>query len=328
MARVSQKKIIILLIDINYPNYKIERETLASFQVEINNININGDKRVILNYVKKADALMIRETKIDSEIIKNMEKCKIIVRYGIGVDNIDLIAAANKKIFVANVPDYCTEEVSDHALALLLAISRRIVKRNADVKRGIWGVGVNEPIHSFRDKTLGIIGFGSIGKSFYKKVKYLGFKKVLVYDPFFKNVNDCFKNVSSVGIKKLCSNSDVISLHAPLVLENYHLINESNLKLMKKNVIIINTARGGLIDEEALAKYLKSRKIFGAGLDVFEKEPPDKNNPLFELENVVLTDHNAWYSEESLMELQRRAANEVKRVFLGKKPKSWINRWE
>jgi len=326
MAGISQKKII--LLDINYPNYRTEREILAPFQVDIKDIQTNENRKIILDSVKNADAVMVREVKIDSKIINNMKKCKIIVRYGIGVDNIDLEAAARKKIFVANVPNYGTEEVSDHALALLLAVSRRIVKRDKDIRKGVWGVGADEPIYSFKGKILGIIGFGRVGKAFYHKAKNLGFKELLIYDPYFGNKYNYFEKVISVDIKKLCSHSDVISLHAPLTTENFHLIDESSLSLMKKNVIIINTARGGLIDEEALVKYLKEKKIFGAGLDVFEKEPPDRYNPLFELDNVVVTDHTAWYSEESLNELQKKAAQEVKRVFSGGKPQSWINSWE
>jgi D-3-phosphoglycerate dehydrogenase len=323
VADKSQLKVVIINAD--YPHYEIEKDILNPFSIEICPVTTSSDVNEIKEAVCDADAVMVRETILNHEVIEVMKHCKVIVRYGVGVDNIDLSAALDKGIYVANVPDYGSEEVADQALALLMSVSRRTVTRDRDVRKGKWGVGAKEPIHSFNGKTLGIIGFGRIGKTFHRKVSGLGFGKVLVYDPYF---TESTIDVKKVDLEELCEQADVISIHSPLTNENYHLINRDKLSLMKPNTILINTSRGGLIDEEALAENLEKNTIFGAGLDVFENEPPDLSSPLFQLNNVVVTDHTGWYSEESLQDLQKKAAQEVARVFSGNNPNSWVNRWE
>lgn len=323
---MAEKSLLqVVIINANYPHYEVEKEVLASFSVEINHVTTSGYTDELVEAVRHADAVLVRETPINDRVIEAMERCKVIVRYGVGVDNIDLQAAAKKKIFVANVPDYGSEEVADQALALLMAVSRRVVTRDRDVRNGGWNVGAKEPIYSLSGKTLGIIGFGRIGRAFYRKVSGLGFKNTLVYDPF---ANEKVGDIQYVNIETLCREADVISLHTPLTKENYHLIDRSKLALMKPNTILVNSSRGGLINEMDLVESLEEGKIFGAGLDVFETEPPDLSHPLFKLNNVVVTDHTGWYSEESLHDLQRKAAQEIARVFLGNLPNSWVNRWE
>jgi D-3-phosphoglycerate dehydrogenase / 2-oxoglutarate reductase len=322
LAEKSQLKVVVINAD--YPHYEIEKDILNPFSINLVSVDTHSADALI-NAVQDADAILVRETVLNNDTINAMGNCKVIVRYGVGVDNIDLDAAQEKGIHVANVPDYGSEEVADQALALMMSVSRRIVTRDKDVRNGRWGVGAKEPIHSFNGKTLGIIGFGRIGRTFYRKVSGLGFGKVLVYDPFLKDED---VEVTKADIETLCREADVISIHSPLTKENYHLINAEMLSLMKPTAILINTSRGGLIDEEALSEALEKNRIFGAGLDVFETEPPDLSAPLFHLNNVVMTDHTGWYSEESLQDLQRKAAEEVARVFSGNKPISWVNRWE
>lgn len=322
MADKAQLKVVVINAD--YPHYEIEKDILNPFSINLLAVNTNSNVELI-DAVQDADAVLVRETVLNKHAISAMEDCKIIVRYGVGVDNIDLETAQEKGIYVANVPDYGSEEVADQALALLMSVSRRIVTRDRDVRNGRWSIGAKEPIHSFNGKTLGIIGFGRIGRTFHRKVSGLGFGKVLVYDPFFKDEE---MGVTKADIKTLCQEADVISIHSPLTKENYHLINAEMLSLMKPSAILVNTSRGGLIDEEALWEALEKNRIFGAGLDVFETEPPDLSAPLFHLNNIVVTDHTGWYSEESLQDLQRKAAEEVARVFSGNKPISWVNRWE
>ncbi len=323
MAETSVMRVVI--VNAFYPHYEMEKEMLAPFQATVEHVHINGNRDELVQAVRYADAVMVRETPINADAIRAMEKCKVIVRYGVGVDNIDWIAAREKRIYVANVPDYGSDEVAEHALALLMAVSRRIVSRDRAVRGGAWNIGPNEPICSFKGRTAGIIGFGRIGQAFRRKIAGLGFGKVLVYD---RTANHSLQNVEYADLETLCAESDAISLHLPLTAENYHLIDRSKLSLMKPNAILINTARGGLIDEEALLEALRQRKIFGAGLDVFEKEPPDLNHALFQQPNVIATDHMGWYSEESLRDLQMKAAREIARVFSGSPPRSWVNRWE
>jgi D-3-phosphoglycerate dehydrogenase len=322
VAEKSQLKVVVINAD--YPHYKIEKDILNPFSINLVSVDTHSEDELI-SAIQDADAVLVRETALNKDAIHAMEDCKVIVRYGVGVDNIDLDAAQEKGIYVANVPDYGSEEVADQALALLMSVSRRTVTRDREVRSGVWGVGGKEPIHSFRGRTIGIIGYGRIGRTFHRKVSGLGFGRVLVHDPYLKTEVD---GVEKVSLEDLCEQSDVISLHSPLTKENYHIINQENLSKMKENAILINTSRGGLIDEEALTEALKNNCIFGAGLDVFEQEPPDLSSPLFQLSNIVVTDHTGWYSEDSLQELQRKAAQEVARVFSGSIPNSWVNRWE
>jgi len=314
----------VLIVDVNYPNYEEEARVLASFSPSIIHLKANGDSSVIRASAKDADAIMVREAHLDGETINGLEKCKVIVRYGVGVDNIDLEAAKARRIVVANVPVYGKEEVADHALALLLAVSRRIVSRDAAVRRGAWGISYREPIYSFHGKTLGLVGLGRIGTAFLKKAMTLNFAKALIYDPFLKTVP---KGAELVPLEVVMAESDVVSIHAPLTQNNKNLIDATAIHSMKKGAIIINTSRGGLVDEKALAEALENGKLFGAGIDVYEKEPPDINCKLFKLNNVILTDHTGWYSEESMHDLQAKAADEVLRVLSGKEPRSWVNRW-
>lgn len=323
MAGISQCKIAI--IDAHYPHYQAEQEILAPFQAKLDHFTTNGDPIKIREAVRGVKAVLVREMPISAETISAMQECEIIVRYGVGVDNIDLAAARERHIYVSNVPDYGTHAVSDHAVALMLAVARRIVQRDHAVRDGAWNIGAAEPIHSFYGKTLGLVGYGRIGRLFHQKAAVFGFEKVLVYDPFLKDVPG---DVDVVGLETLCQQADVISLHTPLTKDNYHLLNATRLDILKPTAIIINTSRGGLIDEDALINALQTKKLFGAGLDVYESEPPKQNHPLFSLDNVVLTDHTAWYSQESLYELQKKAAQEVARVFSGDSPLSWVNRWE
>jgi D-3-phosphoglycerate dehydrogenase len=323
MIKTSLLRVVIL--NAHYPHYEMEKETLAPFHTEVEHIHVGDDPLELIQAVRYADALMVRETPINVDTINAMENCKVIVRYGVGVDNIDLMAAKEKGIYVANVPNYGSDEVAEHAFALLMAVSRRIVSRDKAVRNGLWNIGAKEPIYSLKGKTLGIIGFGRIGRAFHSKTSGLGFAKTLMYDP---SISMSLQDVECVDLETLCAESDVISLHVPLTTETFHLIDSSKLSLMKQNVILVNTSRGGLIDETALVDILESGKIFGVGLDVFETEPPNLSHPLFKLDNVVVTDHTGWYSEESLHDLQKKAAQEVVRVFLGNPPNSWVNSWE
>ncbi|KIL34370.1 hypothetical protein SD71_20290 [Cohnella kolymensis] len=323
MAETSIMRVVI--VNAFYPHYEMEKEILAPFHSTVEHVHVSGDLVLLLDAVRSADAVMVRETPITAQTIGAMEKCKVIVRYGVGVDNIDLIAARAKGIYVANVPDYGSDEVAEHALALLMAVSRRIVSRDHAVRGGSWNIGPREPMYSLKGRTVGIIGFGRIGQAFHQKVSGLGFGKTLVYDPSAKHP---VPEVEYVTLEQLCAESDVISLHLPLTTESYHLLDRSKLTLMKPNAILVNTARGGLVDEEALAQVLQDRKILGAGLDVFEMEPPNLNQPLFQQHNVIATDHTGWYSEESLRDLQGKAALEIAKVFSGSPPGAWVNRWE
>lgn len=318
------KKVVV--IEPGYLDYQEEISVLTKYDVKFTVIPLGSSLNEILQEIIDADAIMVREAKVTADMIAATKQCKVIVRYGVGVDNIDLLAAKNKGIYVANVPDYGSEDVAEHAIALLFATTRRIVQRDEDVrKNGKWGIGQLEPMYRMGNKTLGIIGFGRIAKQFFKKTKGIGFAQTLVSDPLLTYDEATQLGIKKVSIDELCKQADFISLHAPLTQHTHHLINAERLALMKPNTVLINCGRGGLIDEKALYNALKEHHIFAAGLDTFEQEPVSANNPILTLNNVICSDHTAWFTTESVIELQHKAALEVLRVFDGETPKNWVN---
>lgn len=314
----------VVMIDSGYENYAIEQAILNDVGACISEIPCEGNAERILAAVRDADAVMLREAPLPRHIIERMGNCKVIVRYGAGVDNIDLKAAAERGIYVANVPDYGFEEVSDQALALLMSVVRRTVTRDNAVRNGGWNISRKEPMHRLVGGTLGLIGYGRIARAFHRKAAGLGFSRTLIVD---SHVQDLPAGTSLVDIDTLCSESDVISLHVPLTPVTRHIISRERLSLMKPNAVLINTARGGLIDEPALAEAIQNGKLFGAGIDVFEQEPVSPDNPLLQCKQVVISDHTGWYSENSIADLQSKAAQEVYRVLSGTHPNNWVNNW-
>jgi len=323
MAAQDRKRVVV--VDGGYESYDIEHRILAPLDADVVIDPCHGDPARIKIASAEADAVLVRDSPIDREAIACMRRCRIIARYGIGVDNVDLAAAQERRIYVANVPDYGAEEVSDHALALLMSVARRTVTRDAAVRSGAWNVSRREKMYRIAGRALGLVGYGRIARTLERKMRGLGVVRVMAYDPLLEA--GAFVGVESVDLNFLCEQSDFISLHAPLTRYTSHIINSTRLALMKPTAILVNTARGGLVDETALVEALGSKRIFGAGIDVFEREPPAPDHPLFGLDNVVLSDHTAWYSEESVAELQTKAAEEVARVLRGEPPKHWVNRW-
>lgn len=325
MTTQRDKKIVV--VEPGYASYSLERDILRDYTPEISvaTETMSQDQKVAM--LKDADAILVREAEINAQMIEQMELCQVIVRYGIGVDNIDLKAAKAKKICVANVPRYGADEVSAHAVALLLAAARWVVKRDSAVRNGAWGLGDADPIYSFRGKGLGIIGFGSIARSFLEKMRPFGFANIMIHDPALSAKDIKAFDAQKASVEDICINCDAISLHAPLTNVTRHIISQDEFSLMNPRTIVVNTGRGSLIDQEALVTALTTGLIKGAGIDVFEQEPPAKDNPLFKLDNVVVSDHAAWYSDRSIEELQTKAAQEVYRVLSGKKPASWLNPW-
>lgn len=317
----------VVVVEPGYETYEVERGMLAPFAASVEPIDWNGDETAIVTGVTGADAVLVRESPVTAEALAGMAPGTVVVRYGVGVDNIDLDAARNRNIYVANVPSYGVDEVSDHAVALLLAVSRRIVTRDRDVRSGIWNVGQRQKIHSFGGKTLGVVGFGRIARRTAAKMRVFGFARTLVLDPYVAADDVRADEGEPVDLDTLCRESDVITLHAPLNDETRHMLSADRLALMKPTAILVNVGRGPLVDEAALVESLRKGRLFGAGLDVFDVEPPPRDHPLFQLENAVLTDHTAWYSEQSVQELQTKAAEEVARVFSGQAPQSWLNPW-
>ncbi|HCQ2304328.1 TPA: C-terminal binding protein, partial [Escherichia coli] len=302
-----------------------EENILQDWDPQFVVVPANASLEEKLRQVSNADAIMVREATVSRPMIEAMQQCRVIVRYGVGVDNIDSQAAKEKGIYVANVPDYGSEDVAEHALALLLAATRRIATRNRDVRDGQWGIGQREPMFRLAGKILGVVGFGRISRCFVQKASGIGFKRILVVDPLLTDKQASQAGVTRVNLDTLCREADFISLHAPLTPDTHHLIGEAELAKMKPSAVLVNTSRGGLIDEQALINALLQQRIFAAGLDVFESEPLSAKSPLLQMDNTLCTDHTAWFTEESVVELQSKAAHEVRRAFEGEHPLNWVN---
>lgn len=277
----------------------------------------------IVQVARDCDAMLVTYAKITADMIRQMPDCRIIARFGIGVDNVDIAAATDAGIVVTRVPDYCIDEVSDHTLALLLALARKIPFANSSVHAGRWEMSATVPIHRLRGRVLGLVGFGRIPQLVAPKAQAFGLK-VVTYDPFVPQDIATTAGVDRVDFAELVKVSDYVSIHTPLMPETKRLFNAQVFRQMKPTAYLINTARGPIVDEEALAHALDAGQLAGAALDVLSQEPPTAS-PLLGRNNVILTPHMSFYSVESLVELQTKAAEEVVRVLTGQTPRSPVN---
>jgi D-3-phosphoglycerate dehydrogenase len=272
----------------------------------------------ILEVARDADAILVTYAKLTGDLIRQLTRCKAIGRFGLGVDNIDLAAAMEKGIAVNYVPDYCIREVSDHTVALLLALIRKIPLSNRLVQDGRWEMPAVVPIRRIEGTVLGLLGFGNIQRLVAPKAKAFGMK-VIAFDPYAKPELFMAAGVESVDFDTLLKTSDYISVHAPHTPQTRGMMNAEAFAKMKKGAYVVNTARGPLIDEPALIAALDSGQVGGAGLDVVAVEPLAKDSALLGRDNVILSPHTAFYSIEALDELQSKCASDVARVLSGEK---------
>jgi D-3-phosphoglycerate dehydrogenase len=315
------KKVVI--VDHRFPNVELETQVLSKIGVVPIDAKIQSDEE-FLAVAGDADAIIVRAYPITEKLISKLTKCKVIVRYGVGVENIDVQAATRYGIYVANVPDYCTEEVAGFAFTLIMCLARKVIP-SAQIGRSLnWTIKPLSPIRRVRGQTLGIVGFGRIGRALARMALPFGFK-IITYDPY--GPQDVVQSAGAVKveIEELLSSSDFISFHAPLSKETEGIIGAREFARMKTGVYLVNVARGGLFDEAELAAAIKEGKVAGAALDVLTEEPPRADNPLLGLDNVIVTPHVAWLSEEARHDLQSFAAEEVVRVLSGDKLKHCLN---
>ncbi len=309
----------VLIADDRYPAYEQELAVLKKIDAEVI-IEPSDDENKLAEAVKGIDGLVVNLAPVTAKVVSAMDKCKCVSRYGVGYDNVDTEALKNKNIYLANVPDYCEEDVSDHALALLLDCVRKTSRKDRGVRKNQWNMTDLQNVYRIAGKTFGFVGFGLIARCLHRKLSGLNLSKVLVCDPFIDDQTAAKSNVTLVELDTLCKESDYISIHAPLLESTRGMIGAEQLAAMKKTAILINTSRGGLIDENALVNALKNSDIACAGLDVFETEPLKSDSELRNIENVTLTDHAGWYSEESMQELKTKAAQNVADTLLKGKP--------
>lgn len=319
-------KWIAVVTDWGFPDLEPERKELEPLGFELRPGQCKTEEEVAA-LCADADAVLTQWAPITRRAIESMTRCRIIVRYGIGVDNVDLQAAKEAGIPVVNVPDYAVNEVADHAMTLLLTTVRKAARVASRVKNGIWEIAPLRPIMGLTGAVLGLAGFGNIARAVAKRAQAFGMD-VIAYDPFVPA--DAFE---SLGVRQadwqgLLSGSDVISVHLPLVDGTRNLFNREAFAAMKRGAFLINTSRGGVVHTADLAEALRSEQLGGAALDVLASEPPAADEPLLALETCLITSHCAWYSEASLIRLQDYAAKEISRLFSGGTPKHIVNGME
>jgi D-3-phosphoglycerate dehydrogenase / 2-oxoglutarate reductase len=312
----------VAVADSVFPNLDPARDVVSRVGADLQ-LAAENSPEAIMQIAKDADAILVTYAKITGDMIRQLTRCRIVSRFGIGVDNVDIEAATAKGIVVTKVPDYCIDEVSDHAMALLLAAARKIPMANAQVHGGTWKMPNFVPMHRLRGSVLGLVGFGRIPQLVVPKAKSFGLR-VVAFDPYAPAEVFQRLGVDSVSFDELLRISDFVSLHSPLTPETKGLMNAEAFRKMKQTAYVVNTARGPVIDEAALAAALDAKEIAGAALDVMTQEPPG-SSPLFGRDNVIVTPHTSFYSEESLVELQTKAAEEVVAVLSGKAPRNPVN---
>jgi D-3-phosphoglycerate dehydrogenase / 2-oxoglutarate reductase len=316
----------VVLIEHGYASTEIERRIIEAAGGEF----IDAEQlpaSQALELCRDAEGILFRRIDVTREMMAAWPRCKAIVRYGVGTDNVDVEAATEANIIVGHVPSYCVDEVSSHAIALILACARRVVSTHSThqrVQQGSWDVHRDEPIYRIGGKTVGIVGLGTIGSAVARKLSGWDMT-ILATDPYIDPQHAQGLGVEVVDLETLCRRSHFVTLHAPLLPETRHLLNAKLFGVMPRGAIVVNTARGGLVDSHALLQMLDSGHLAAAGLDVFETEPLPADSPLRRHPRLVVTDHTAWYSEDSQRQLQRTAAEEMARVCRGGLPHSVAN---
>lgn len=317
----------VMWTDCDHTSLKEEEETFQAAGITDYKIAQCKTQEDVIAQCKGAIVLLNQYTPLDETVFKNLPEVKFIVRYGVGVDNVDLKAATKYGVQVCNVPDYGTFEVADQAFALMMACVRKIVKANDEIKNLIWDFSNMAPIHRLSTCTVGVYGLGRIGKAFAKRIQAFGCR-VLGYDIDENALKgfDGYDFIELVSKEELLKNSDVVSLHCGLNPENRFFMNKSCFDLMKEGSYFINVSRGGLVNEDDLAQALISGHLGGAGIDVTCIEPLPENSPLRKAPNLIMSPHIAWYSVESASDLKRKCAEEAVRAITGQKVRCPVNK--
>lgn len=306
---------LVVMTASDYSDGSVEQRSFDSLDTQLKIVGCKTEEEII-SAAQGAIGILITYTPIGKAAFDALDDLRIIVRCGIGVDNIDLSSAKEHGIKVCNVPDYCLDEVADHAFALLLALERRLLVQNQDIRQGVWkGISRVKEIRGLQNSVLGIVGFGQIGRKLALRAKPFGIKLV-AYDPYVTQADADKYDVTLLPLPELLHVSDFVSLHPPLTAENKHIINSVTLTKMKSSAYLINTSRGPLVDRVALLDALREGRIAGAGLDVVEDDLAGTLE-LSKLDNVINTPHTAWYSQNSFNLLRQKSAEEIARFLRG-----------
>jgi D-3-phosphoglycerate dehydrogenase len=316
VRRVGRFKVVVS--DQVFPTVDIERNLLTSIDADL--IVATGGPDEVLKVASDADAILNTYLPWPADSIGRLEKCRIIARYGIGFDNVDLEAARNAGIVVTNVPDYSVEEVAVHTLALILAMVRKLFEAERLVREGGWAIKSLQPIRRFSELRVGLFGYGRIARKLAAPIRDLG-AEIIVHDPYLKPDPDLPRLVE---LDELLAESDLVSVHAPLTPETKGIIGDRAMSIIKPGAMLVNTSRGPLVDLAAIIDALRSGKLRAAALDVFDQEPLDVTR-IAGVPNLIATPHMAYYSEESLQESQRKATTQVIKVLTGQQPDYRVN---
>jgi len=319
----------VVITDRPLTHIELEREIVSKAGGELE-VHDCKDRDELTSALRHAYVALVNLAPIDRAVITGLSETKGIIRYGIGYDNVDVKAATEKGIYFANVPGYCTVDVAEHTLGLILSLTRRIPELDSYVRRGLYidtsGWKHYRPMLRLAGKAVGLVGLGRIGREVAKRL--LAFDaSVLVYDPYLKpdGLGDLAGTVSPVDLASVLRKSDIISIHVPLTTETRGMIGRKELAMMKKTAYLLNASRGGIVDEAALARAVESGVIAGAALDTLASEPPARDSPVLNRDRILVTPHVAWYSEESVIELERRAAEQAAQILRGEAPTHLVN---
>jgi D-3-phosphoglycerate dehydrogenase / 2-oxoglutarate reductase len=311
---------LVVICGLDHANIAEEQDVFAKAGLRFQVVVARSDAEY-LERCREADALLIQYGDVTRRVLEGLPRVRVLVRYGVGVDGIDLAAATDHGVPVVNVPDYGTDEVANHAVALLLALARKIARLDRQTRGGGWDVFRIGPVTRLAGQTVGILGCGRIGSAVARKLS--GFDvRLLGCDPYVETFPP---GVQPVAFERLLAESDYLTIHCPLTDETRHAFDAESLGWMRPTSMLINTARGGIVDTAALTDALQQGFLAGAGLDVLEEEPIDPASPLLRMEQVIVTPHAAWYSEEGRSDLKRRAAEEAVRVLRGERPRHCVN---
>jgi D-3-phosphoglycerate dehydrogenase len=313
----------IVITECDHDAFDIERAVTDAGQAQLVIAKSRNAAEIIEN-AAGAEGILVQYAQITAEVMDGLPGLKAIGRYGVGIDTVDVAAATAHGIAVCNVPDYGTEAVSDHAIAMALAAARGIPRLDRGVRAGNFDLVAVRPLYQTRDRVFGVVGLGLIGTATARKAAGLGYQ-VIGYDVRADPGAETYHGVRSVSLDELLKLSQVVSLHTPLTDQTRGMIGTEQFAKMRSDAILVNTSRGGVADTEALVEALRSGQIQGAAIDVHEEEPVPVGHPLTEFDSVVLTPHLAWYSEESYAELKRRTAENVVEVCAGRAPRNIVN---
>lgn len=320
----------VVISDYDFGDIAVERNILEPAGIRVVGLQAKSEENLIPE-ARSCDAVINQYARVGAKTIAAMERCKVIARYGVGVDIVDVEAATARNVLVTNVRDYCTEEVADHAMALLLALARKLPQYNSASHAGTWHWKSGQPIHRLHGRILGIVSFGRIGQAIAARAKAFGLR-IMAYDPYVADDMIAAHGAERADHDTVIAQADYLMMQVPMTPETRHFLGEAELGRMKRGAIIINAGRGPTIDNAALARALQSGQIAAAGLDDLEEEPAKRRawdptgNPLMALENVLVTPHSAYYSEESIRMAREVAAQEVLRVLTGRLPHNPVNR--